>query len=311
MGAQRLAVRHYLRRDEDPPEAGYLALLARQARELRGDLAAARRAWGRTTALRLAGHLLAYHWAMATGRRLTTGTTATVRLRAPGTRLTAHFRRDASDLFVLREVFTHQVYAFPYERYTGQVRRVVDLGSNIGLSALYFALRYPAASVACVEPVPDNLPLLRRNSEANGLGWHVERAAIGSRDGETTLYRSAWWSSSSTTGAVAEARNTAAHRPETELGLPELRVRTMTVGSLLARLGWDGADVLKMDIEGAEEDVLLHGDLDWLSRIGVLVLDIHSKYVDGEAIRARLAEAGLRPAAEQGAHAAVFVRGRA
>jgi FkbM family methyltransferase len=298
---------HFMRKDEDPAGLGYLTLLARQSRELRDDLSRARRAWDRATYRQLARQLRAYHWAMATGRRGTAGTAGKVRLRSGANCLTAHFRGDASDLFVLREVFTHQVYAFPYEKYAGPIRRIVDIGSNIGLAALYYNLRYPEAAVACVEPVPENVVLLHRNSSENGLGWHIEHAAVGADEGETTLYRSGWWASSSTNEAVAAARGTSAHRPEAALARPTMKVRTRTVGAVLAGLGWDQVDVLKMDIEGAEEAVLLRGDPGWLARVSVLVIDIHRKYVDADSIVARLTAGGLRSVTEHGAHSAVFV----
>jgi hypothetical protein len=44
---------------------------------------------------------------------------------------------------------------------TGNVRVVVDCGANIGITSLFLAARYPAATILSVEPHPGTLPCLR------------------------------------------------------------------------------------------------------------------------------------------------------
>ena len=55
----------------------------------------------------------------------------------------------------------------------------------------------------------------------------------------------------------SESPKSSAHR---------LRVRQFTVPELLLALGWEGIDVLKIDIEGYEK-TLFHGNNAWLSRV--------------------------------------------
>jgi FkbM family methyltransferase len=38
----------------------------------------------------------------------------------------------------------------------GQTPLILDLGANIGASAVWFAVRYPAAHIVAFEPHPDN-----------------------------------------------------------------------------------------------------------------------------------------------------------
>ncbi|ADG76476.1 methyltransferase FkbM family [Cellulomonas flavigena DSM 20109] len=299
-----LTTSHYMRRDEDPAALGLVRLTAREARDCLRDVSTALSRWPGRDGRALARAMAAYHWWMATGSSGRAGTwtldVGTVR---------AHVRRHPSDLFVLREVFVDQIYAFPYRDVVGDVRRVLDVGSNVGLSPLYFSSVFPQAEVACVEPVPENLEVLEATRAANDLTWHVVAAAVAAEPGEVTLYPSGWWSSSSTSGHVAHAREASAHRPEHRLGRQPVTVRAVTVPQLLDELGWDGVDVLKMDIEGAEAEVLA-ADADWLDRVGVLAVDIHAKYVARGELLTVLARHGLRPAAEAGAHASVFVRER-
>lgn len=299
----------YLRRDEDPSGIGPVRLVARAVRELASDVLRSMRDWDPVTGTGLAATMVRYHWALACGHN--GGDRRSFRIRLHGNEIQGVCRTDLSDLFVLREVFVHRIYEFPYERHVGPVRRVLDLGSNAGFSPLYFSLVLPGADVACVEPVSANVELIKENAAANRLQWTIRQGAVAAEPGEVTLYSSGWWASSSTTREVAEARAAAEHRPERLLGGTEETVRAVAVADLLDELGWDTVDVVKMDIEGAERDVLLDGDTAWLDRVGVLVLDIHAKYVPRDRIIARLADHGFRPAAESGAHSAVFLSPRA
>ena len=62
------------------------------------------------------------------------------------------------DLLTLNEVFCREDYRAPRD-----VRVVVDLGANIGLSALYFLTRNPAVRCHLCEPNPTNVERMRRN----------------------------------------------------------------------------------------------------------------------------------------------------
>ncbi|WP_250285172.1 FkbM family methyltransferase [Frankia sp. CiP1_Cm_nod2] len=291
----------YLRRDEDSAQTGPLRLLARQGREFVRDIGLA---WRQG----LIWPVLEFHVRLVAGRPGDGRAHRWVRVAVGRRTARCHLRAGLSDLFVLREVFVYGIYEFPYEEAGGEVRTVLDLGSNMGASPLYFSLRFPNARVVCVEPVPENAEELRVNAAANGFDWVVEQAAVAGQPGEVRLFPSGWWASSSTTQSVAEARTAFRHRPERDLALPPLAVRAVTVDQLLDAAGWESADLLKVDVEGAEEQILLDGRPDWLRRVRVLALDIHAKYVSRERIVARLAEYGFSAAADHGPHSAIFVR---
>jgi len=65
-----------------------------------------------------------------------------------------------SDAFIQGEVFHHRYYEIPL---ASPPETILDLGANTGMTAVYFGRAYPAARLACVEPVPDNLRVLARN----------------------------------------------------------------------------------------------------------------------------------------------------
>ena len=68
------------------------------------------------------------------------------------------------DLLTLNEVFCRRDY--PAD---GRTRVVVDLGSNIGLSALYFLTRNETIRAYLFEPVPSNLSRLRDNLDRSEI----------------------------------------------------------------------------------------------------------------------------------------------
>ena len=65
-------------------------------------------------------------------------------------------------------------------------RSIIDLGANIGIASIDFALRYPQASIIAIEPVAANFQLLQKNISRFqniralnvAVGKHDERAAL-------------------------------------------------------------------------------------------------------------------------------------
>src|SRR5580700_93674 len=114
----------------------------------------------------------------------------TIRFRypAPIGSVRLHLRsNNGADAFVHSEVFEHQYYRLPL-RFAPAT--ILDLGANIGFSAIYFARRYPGSRIACVEPVPDNVRLLTRNLKDNAVEAEVIAAAVDAKDGMVAMERS-------------------------------------------------------------------------------------------------------------------------
>ncbi|NBE08650.1 FkbM family methyltransferase [Paragemmobacter ruber] len=154
------------------------------------------------------------------------------------------------------EIFEDQLYAFHSPHPTPLI---VDVGSNIGLSIIFFKRQFPDSRIIAFEPDPDAFQALEANV-----------AVMGYRD--------------------VDLRNTAAWVEDTELeffvegslaGSTEVdfrgagqvrRVRAERLHAVLAR--FDSIDFLKMDIEGAENTVLFDL-LDVLPNTKRLFLEYH------------------------------------
>lgn len=208
---------------------------------------------------RLACGLVEWHHA---GRipllKVRPGDSRPLRLHAYGRRFDLPVAPDPAknEMLIFHEIFGEHVYdlALPFEP-----RVVVDLGAFTGLSPLFFALRYPSASVYCVEPDPDNFAALERNTRAFPSITRLEYAVAGTH-GERTFYRSR----TQTCGHSLYPSNSI------DQGIP---VQCVTVNDLIDRFRLSAIDILKFDVEGAETEVF--DDFPFAVPVRALVGELH------------------------------------
>ena len=76
-----------------------------------------------------------------------------------------------TDYGVAYEVFVLGVYEHPW--LPSQARRIVDLGGNVGYSVLWWAARYPEASIRVYEPLPEHVQVVASHIQLNDLASRV------------------------------------------------------------------------------------------------------------------------------------------
>jgi FkbM family methyltransferase len=159
------------------------------------------------------------------------------------------------DMFTINEVFCREDY-----RAGPGLRTVVDLGSNIGISALYFLTRDPAARVWCYEPVPRNADRLEDNLDAYRDRFTLERAAVADRAGRVRF-------------GIEESGRYGGIDRELE---SEIEVPCLDVNSVLSRVldEVERIDVLKVDTEGAELATARAIAPEHLDRIDTIYLEL-------------------------------------
>jgi FkbM family methyltransferase len=143
-----------------------------------------------------------------------------------------------SDLHVMNEL----LLGGEYERLDiPEPETILDLGSHIGASLLYFRARYPNARIIGIEPNPRTFWQLERN--ASQLGAEIHQLAVASEAGEVDFYPAKHpWESSLTN----------------RYGSKPVKVQARTFDGLLIELGLTAVGLLKFDIEGAELEVFRH-----------------------------------------------------
>jgi FkbM family methyltransferase len=191
-----------------------------------------------------------------------------------------------SDIFTLAEVLRERQYEL--DSPVPVAPFIVDGGSNIGLSAIWFLGRYPSARVHCFEPEPHNLRFLERN-----LGSRddvvINAAAISKSAGRMTLHL---------------ADNSATHSiKDAPAGGATVDVQVVNLREYLDAHHVKRVDVLKLDVEGSEMDVI-EGLGDRLSDVDVIVGELHERMVDGTAFYAYLEARGFRVLRRQKTHEA-------
>lgn len=172
-------------------------------------------------------------------------------------------RLGRSDGFVLKEIFLTGVYQPTLDQLHEPVRQIVDLGSNVGLSVRLWLERYPQARVLAVEPDAENFEALQQNVNAANAVDRVRalRVCVAGQPGKVYLDRS--------------AEECAIHVTDQAVGEP---VDALPLPTLLTDAGFESdIDLLKMDIEGAEADVLADC-VSWIGRVKLLVIELHGDY---------------------------------
>jgi FkbM family methyltransferase len=138
----------------------------------------------------------------------------------------------------------------------------VDAGSNKGDFALIAArVMNDEGRVLAFEPMPENCRWIRKSIELNGYrSIELHELALWDTDGREPLYlgeRSGWHS-------LVPAQNG-----------ESIEVTTRTLDAVLAESGDPHADVLKIDVEGAELRVLRGAERTLAAGPLAVIIDVH------------------------------------
>lgn len=125
---------------------------------------------------------------------------------------------------------------------------IIDVGSNLGVSILYFKQQHPSAKILCFEPDPISYKLLEENVSENNLdNITLVNAAVAKSEGKVKLFGQIFSESPDSRGnSIVE-------------GWANQRIKNDCVLVSAVRLSSyinAEVDVLKIDIEGAEQQVL-------------------------------------------------------
>ncbi len=146
---------------------------------------------------------------------------------------------------VAYEIFVLDTYRCPRELSPGSVRRIVDVGANVGYSLIYWASKFPFAMIDAFEPHPGHLEILRRSLRMNRIDERVKvhPVAVGCANGTCELV------DAGTASAIAKD-NAALDRTD----FSRLQV---DVVDFFEAIKDSQIDLLKLDCEGAEYGILM------------------------------------------------------
>ncbi|MFC1843564.1 FkbM family methyltransferase [Thermodesulfobacteriota bacterium] len=181
----------------------------------------------------------------------------------------------ASLLSAYKEIFLKKTYQFKTKK---SKPYIIDVGANIGLSVLFFKKTFPSAEIIAIEADPHIFQYLQTNIHNNGFtdvelinkaAWHKETIIKFSSEGADA-------------GRIA-------YDGDTNL----VSVPAFDISSLLINRS---VDMLKIDIEGAENNVL-KACRAHLQNVDNIIVEYHSKVEEEQqldSILALLRDTGFR-----------------
>ena len=155
-----------------------------------------------------------------------------------------------------KEIFTKKIYEF---NANNPKPIILDCGANMGVSILYFSKRFPNAKILAFEPDETVLPFLEKNIQSQNL-QNVElfKKAVWTEESELSFY----------TDSGLGGRIGIEYGNQIPAKIKSVRLRDFLNQPIA---------MLKIDIEGAEYDVLKDCE-DKLRNVQHVFLEYHSFY---------------------------------
>jgi FkbM family methyltransferase len=177
--------------------------------------------------------------------------------------------------FLFDEIFVKLDYFFASRRADPFI---LDCGSNIGISILFFKALYPEARIVGFEPEEYTCTLLEKNVASNGLsGVQVHQAALGMEGSTVDFFVDPESPGSLLMSSVRESLPKSRNLRQTRLPLQIVPMNIFLLRQVKLSAFIDReVDLLKLDVEGAEDSVLQ--DLvasGTISKIDQMIVEYH------------------------------------
>ncbi len=188
-----------------------------------------------------------------------------IAIRIPQSQIPVVLRPKTSDVAIFEQIFLEREYDFEFPQQFSP-KLIIDGGANIGLAAVYFANRYPQATIVSIEPEQSNFEMLQRNASPYSQIKPI-RAAI--------------WSTSEELKIKNPNADKWIFRVDRLEGSDQVEVPGVTIDQIASEAGAEQIDLLKLDIEGAERELFSSDCHAWITRTQVLIVELHDWIVPG------------------------------
>jgi len=161
-----------------------------------------------------------------------------------------------SFFYSYREIFTERIYSFQADNNSPCI---IDGGANIGLSVIFFKHAYPNSRITAFEADPVVFSVLEKNIKTFALD-------------NVALINKALWNADAQLLFRREGADAGRIATEEENDIEALQVDSIRLSKFL---GEETVDFLKLDIEGAEYEVLFECK-DQLHHVQNIFVEYHS-----------------------------------
>lgn len=169
-------------------------------------------------------------------------------------------RLHTSDTMVFGGVIMDEEYSFGLP---SSANVIVDAGANIGLSSIFYAMKFPKARIFAIEAERSNFEVMFKNVRHYPNITPVH-AALWGCDGYISI-----------ADPLPGASGNWGFTVDSKTG----DVCAITIPSLMKNFSIEYIDLLKIDIEGSEKEVF--EVCDWQDRVGSAVIELHDRFRSG------------------------------
>ena len=183
-----------------------------------------------------------------------------------------YLRKKGSDIDVFKQIFMDDEYKLLIQTIKAKeinINIIVDLGANIGLSAIYFCNIFENSKIYAVEPDSQNFKQLRLNI-SNKKNIFTENVAI-------------WSEKIDLIENLAKPFKGGEDWSKTFIPSDQFnngtKIKGITIHELMTKYHLTTIDLLKIDIEGAERFIFdKKNNLSFLTQTKVIAIEIHDEF---------------------------------
>ncbi len=186
-----------------------------------------------------------------------------IKIRVKGYLEPIFLRNNTSDITVFYQIFFEKSYAVNYRI---DPKIIIDCGANIGLSSIFYKIKFPNAVIYAIEPEITHFNLMVKNTKGfkdiiciNSGIWNKQTHLLL----EDNL--SEKWGFK-----VSEVSYS-----------NEYTIPGISIPYLMNKYSFNEIDILKIDIEGSEKELFDSNFESWLPKTKVLLIELHDGHRKG------------------------------
>jgi FkbM family methyltransferase len=186
---------------------------------------------------------------------------------------------EPSNLDSFQEIFFGFEYQSPWS--LDDCKSMIDLGANIGMATQYFLTQAPLEKVILVEANPALAKHLKTQLGRFNLDcqFEVQEVCVSGASGQEVEFCIDHNNRDSGIGRSG-------HNKET------IRLKTIALSELISQSQWGRVDILKMDIEGAEHDII-DKEPESLKNFRYLFCEVHGESQQRESFHKQIENLGF------------------
>lgn len=197
-------------------------------------------------------------------------------------------KKPSSDMAVLDQVILHKEYLPVVTLFKSNFPEcsnvnIIDAGSNIGLTAMFFKIYFPQSSIYCIEPDKENFKLLSLNL-SNKVYNDIHKI------------NGALWNENTKVEIVKDFRDQLDWSFRVEASKKNDALQAYSLNEIVKKYNIEIIDILKIDVEGAEKMIFTakNSNLNFLNKTRLIAIEIHKEFNCEKEILHILREYGFK-----------------